>query len=243
MSALLNSAQLNLFFHAIEVGAVPVQKLRQLVRGRYLPPHNVANPEGGKAIFLVSENGNSHIILSESHLTLNVNFTPDWKRDSRLGEEYLIERIPLLFALLAACGVDDLIYAGAVTDTTTTTEADDNAIIRAIANYIQGRPLPNQSDMSIQTSEIIADTFYRNITVSNYRIHPAGVNPMPQLRQNYQAATERGVSVLVDYNSRHAYNANKGVTVDESLVQKMVKEAVSSSQTVANSMLSGLQGE
>ncbi len=222
-------AQVSIVYHNADVLAFDQNEMTDLVAGKYLPPVRFDGSEGNPIRVMVSENGNSQIFVTASSITLNVIFSPQWQRQLELGQQYVLERLPLLFGVVSSLRDSSLIYAGAVVDVQIVSDLNDPDIARAIEQTYGGRFGSNLTDLVVKASEVVDGIYYRNVTVQNFRdFVPAPPTP-PQIRLKNAAASRRGVGVSVDYNSRYGYNEGKNRPVTLEDVSAMIAAAYSAS--------------
>ncbi len=209
-------AQVSIFYHNADVLAFDQNEMADVVAGFYLPPVRFDGTGDGLVRVMVSENGNSQIIVSASSIALHVTFSPQWQKQSHLGHQYVKERVRLLFGIVASLPERSLIYAGAAVETEVVSsleDMDDWAIAKAIESIYGGRFGTNLSDLQVRASEVVDGDYYRNVTVQNFRKFVAGSQTPPQIRLKNSTASERGVAVAVDFNSRYGYNEGRNTAV------------------------------
>ncbi len=222
-------AHVSIFYHSTDVLAFDQNEMTDKVAGKYLPPVRLDGTEGNPIRAMVSENGNSQIIVTASSISLNVTFSPQWQQQPELGRAYVLERLPLLFGIVSGLRDSSLIYAGAVVDDQIVSDLTDPNIARVIEDIYGGRFGTDLTDLAVKASEVVGGIYYRNVTVQNFRdFVPAPPTP-PQIRLKNATASRRGVGVSVDYNSRYGYNegVNRAVTLDD--VSGMIAAAYSAS--------------
>lgn len=234
------SAQVSIFYHYVDIKSLDLDHITSVARGKYLPPVYMESPGSEALLVLVSENGNSQIIFTSSSVALNVAYSRQWQRDPEQGERYVAERLPLLLDLLARLDGQSIIYAGCSIGCQIPTERDDAAVTDAVGEFIGTVPEGDVTDLAIKYSETVDQSYYRNVTVNNFRTFVAGPQTPPQIRLKNSTASERGVEVSVEVNSRYAYNEGQSLSVTLPEVMKIVhaafSEASSISSTIAKEM-------
>lgn len=222
-------AQVSVFHHVVDVLAYDQTEMTDLVAGFYLPPVRFdGNPEDPVRV-MVSENGNSQIVVSSSSIALHATFSPQWQRQPHLGQQYVKERVPLLFGIVSGLPKRSLIYAGAAIETQVVSDLDDWTIAKVIEDIYGGSFGTNLTDLLVRTSEVVDDEYYRNVTVQNFRNFVAGPQTPPQIRLKNATASERGVTVSVDFNSRYGYNEGKNAPVTLEKMNDTIDAAYSAS--------------
>lgn len=235
-------AQASIFYHQLDVRSLDQHLIARAARGRYLPPVLMDNPGSESLLVLVSENGNSQIIFTPSSAALNVTYSRQWQRDPELGEKYVVERLPLLLGFLADLDDHPLIYAGCLVGSQIPTDQDDTAIIDALGRFYGNLPDDQLTDLAIRYSRIVDKSYYQSVTVNNFRTFVAGPQTPPQIRLKNSTASERGVEVSVEFNSRHAYNEGHNLSVTLSEVTKIVQEAFSGASSISSTIAKEMNG-
>jgi len=229
------STQVSIFHHNADVMALDQAKLAEVVQGRYLPPVKLDGPDG-PILVMMSENAHSQIAFTSSHVALNVQYSARWRSEPSQGRTYVLERVPLLFELIANSQPRTLIYAGSILDAQITTELPDGSILGAIREEFGGAYGDDLSDLGIRTSTIVNGIHYRNLTVRNFRQFEVGPQTPPQIRLKNADAALRGVEVLVDYNSRYGYNEGQTVPVTPDSVVHLVEAGFETAVSVSTAV-------
>jgi hypothetical protein len=177
-----------------------------------IPVPDGLDPEVPRVIF-GSQHGFSQIIVSQIALILNVAYSPDWQSDISKGRQYLKERVAILYALFEAMREDvgDAYFCGLTTRVRLQSSADDSATVGALISRItKNGDRDATHDINLRRTTVVADRFFSNTTIQNYRSWRGeqDVSQIPRLRRN--AATERGIEVVGDFNDRYAFNEQDG---------------------------------
>jgi hypothetical protein len=222
-------AQVSIFYHNADVHVFDQDQMTDVVLGKYLPPVLFDGPDGYPVRAMISEHGNSQIIVTSSSISLNASFSPRWQQQSELGRQYVGERVGLLFGIVSGLRATALIYAGTTVETRITSTLDDSDIARAIEDVYGGRFGDRLTDLAVKASEVVDGNYNRNVTVHNFRIFAAGPQAPPQIKLENATASERGVGVSVDYNSRYGYNEGRNAPVTPEDVSRIIDGAFSAS--------------
>lgn len=223
------ATQVSIFYHNTEIDSFDQGVMAEAVAGKYLPPVRLEGRDGYPLWVMVSENGNSQLLVTSSSIALHVTFSPQWQQKPKLGQEYVAERIPLLFAIISHLRHSSLIYAGSSLDVQITSDLGDLEIARAIEETYAGHFGNNLTDLFVRTSEVVDEDYYRNVTVQNFRTFVAGPQTPPQIRLKNDTASARGVAITVDFNSRYGYNEGRNTPVTLDSVAKAVESAYAAS--------------
>lgn len=177
-----------------------------------IPVPDEFDPEVPRVIF-ESQHGFSQIIVSQIAVTLNVTYSPDWQLDISKGRQYLLERVTILYALFEAMRDDRraAYFCGLTTRVRLQSSVDDAATVSALISQITKNGDGSATyDINLRRTTVVADRFFSNTAIQNYRSWQAepDVTQIPRLRRN--AATERGIEVIGDFNDRYAFNEQDG---------------------------------
>lgn len=194
-----------------------VNAMEDLLKGQFsghygqpqvIPIPDELDPEVPRVIF-GSQHGFSQIIASQMTLTLNVTYSPDWQVDINKGRQYLKERVAILYALFEVMRGERgyAYFCGLTTRFRLQSSTDDAATVEALISRILKNGDGNATyDINLKRTTVVADRFFSNMTIQNYRTWRVEQNlpQIPRLRRD--AASERGVEVIGDFNDRYAFN-------------------------------------
>ena len=177
-----------------------------------IPVPDELDPEVPRVIF-GSQHGFSQIIASQISLVLNVAYSPDWQVDISKGRQYLKERVAILYALFEAMRGEKgaAYFCGLTTRVRLQSSADDSATVGALISRITKNGEGNAThDINLRRTTVVADRFFSNTTIQNYRSWRTeqDVSQIPRLQRD--AATERGIEIMGDFNDRYAFNEQDG---------------------------------
>ncbi len=186
-----------------------------MLKGKYFQPQIVPipdefDPEVPRMIF-GSLHGFSQIIVTQVNFVLNVMHSPDWQEDISKGNEYLLERVSILFQLLEILENVKPSFCGLTTRVNMPTNAGDEAILHRLADvFLSPGEVQNYHDLEVKFTTIVQDKFFNNMTIQNYRLWTR-VGPqegIPRLARG--AAYEKGIQIIGDFNDRYAFNEFEG---------------------------------
>jgi hypothetical protein len=194
-----------------------VNVMDDLLRSRYaghfgqpqvIPVPDELDPEVPRVIF-GSQHGFSQIIVSQLSLTLNVAYSPDWQVDISKGRQYLKDRVAILYGLFDVMRGERLsaYFCGLTTRARLQSNADDAVTVGAlIKRVVQNGDGQTTHDISMRRTAVVADRFFSNTTIQNYRAWRAEQSALQIPRLRRQAAFERGIEFVGDFNDRFAFN-------------------------------------
>jgi hypothetical protein len=188
-----------------------------------IPVPDEIDPEVPRLIF-GSRHGFSQIVVSQIGLTLNVTYSPDWQVDVSKGQQYLMERAPVLFALLSI--LDDVkpFFSGLTTRVHLPTNADDRAILKHLQSLLSApAPTAYMHDTVVKVTTVLNDRFYSNMTVQNYRTWKIEKTTSGFQRLSKQRASERGIEITGDFNDRYAFNERADYFSSPNIVNEIIE--------------------
>jgi hypothetical protein len=176
-----------------------------------LPIPDDQNPEIPRIVF-TSKTGYSQIAISQVNIALIAQYSEDFQLEIAKGRKYLVERVPMLFQILAKLSIP-VSYCGFATVVNLRSDQGLTAITKHLAaQFLQGKSIgtDNIYDAQFKTTHVIDESFFSNMTVSTYQGWPEGTAPQHGVRISDENAVERGIQVVGDYNDRYAFNEKKG---------------------------------
>lgn len=202
-------------------------EFEDMLKGKYFQPQIVPvpdefDPEVPRMIF-GSLHGFSQIIVTQVNFVLNAIYSPDWQEDISKGNEYLLERVSILFQLLGLLKDVKPSFCGLTTRVNMPTNAGDEAILHQLSRiFLNPEEVQNYHDLEIKFATIVQDKFFNNMTIQNYRAWTR-VGPqegIPRLAR--EVADERGIQVIGDFNDRYAFNEIKGYVSSSNVAKEVI---------------------
>ncbi len=195
------------------------KQFNSLLRDVYFPAQliEVSNGQGGeKSLLFSSHHGHSQIAVSNASITLNAGYSFDWQTREGEIKRYLVERVGRVFDLVEAYGHDlQLLFCGSVVRAQMRSNLSDDQLSSQLRNiFLKRIPQDPTHDLVIRHTTIVDGLFFNNITVQNYRTWNTTAVPVSSIRLAREQAAERGVEIIVDFNSRYAYNEEKEFVVN-----------------------------
>lgn len=206
-----------------------------------IPVPDELDPEVPRVIF-GSQHGFSQIIVSQVALILNVAYSPDWQVDISKGRQYLKERVAILYALFEALRGEKgaAYFCGLTTRVRLQSSVDDAATVGALISRITNNGDGNAThDINLRRTTVVTDRFFSNTTIQNYRSWRAeqDVSQIPRLRRN--AATERGIEIVGDFNDRYAFNEQDGYVSTANVVNEVIDRGLDEIRNVIEQFQKG----
>ncbi|MGR9107610.1 MAG: hypothetical protein ACU843_11835 [Gammaproteobacteria bacterium] len=177
-----------------------------------IPVPDELDPEIPRVIF-GSQHGFSQIIVSQLALTLNVVYSPDWQVDISKGRQYLKGRVAILYALFAAMHPEQeaAYFCGLTTRVRLQSSTNDAATVGTlISRIIKNGDGDTTHDINLRRTFIVADRFFSNLTILNYRLWRTEQDSILIAKLRRDAAIERGIEIVGDFNDRYAFNERDG---------------------------------
>src|SRR4030042_249471 len=203
----------NIFFSRQPESRRTANDLEDKLKGLYFQPHIVPvpddlDPEVPRMLF-GSEHGFSQIIVSQVTLVLNVTYSPDWQIDISKGQQYLFERVPILFELLDILKGGKPYFCGLSTRVHLSTKAEDRKIIEHLEKFFLNNSMNTIYDLQLKIAYVLSQRFFSNITLQNYRSWKLEGARQGIIRLPQNEASDRGIEISGDFNDRYAFNENK----------------------------------
>lgn len=166
------------------------------------------------ALVFQSRHGHSHLIISQTSVSLNVVYSPDWQSRVDALRDYVVGRTELLLEVATIIAQDAPSFCGSVTRVHVPWKASDEELVAFVARmFAGGQPEEVYHDANVKLTSIVDDLFFSNVTIQNYRSWNLALPIASVFRLSRQRAAERGVEVIVDFNSRYAFNEDKAFKV------------------------------
>ncbi len=223
----------SIFFPRQEKIRRKVNDFEDVLIGRYSQPQVVPVPDdldpGVPRILFDSLHGYSQIVISQINMSLNVNYSQEWQDDISKGQEYLTERVPILFDLVGKLNAESKIhYCGIVTRARLISIEDDKKIIDHMSNIFQLRHNGVElHDLEIKRASTIEERFFSNTVVKNYRTwripEDSAFHPP---RMNDNQVIERGIEIIGDFNDRYKYNQDSRFFSDSLVANDIIRRGI-----------------
>lgn len=201
--------------------------LEDLLGNKYLQPHvlpvpDELDPEIPRLVF-GSKHGFSRIIVSQVSCKLAVVYSKDWQEEIEKPREYLLERVSLLFEILKVTKIDSAFFCGLNSQINISTDQNDDHILSHISSlYLKDYNPQNTHDLEIKSTAIIDDRFFSNITIKNFRKWTLAVSSNEVLGLSRDSATERGISIIGDFNDRYLFNEREKYHTNQETVSNII---------------------
>lgn len=161
-------------------------------------------------IVFTSKHAFSQILISQVNISLLVRYSPEWQTNIDLGRDYLLKRAAILFDLL------DLIktqcnYFGLTTQVNMPLAWDDEKILQHLSDVFLRENIDGKShhDFVLKLTKIIENKYFSNMTVQNFRNWNQDPNQSVPPKLASKSASERGITVVGDFNDRYVFNESK----------------------------------
>ena len=205
--------------------------LEELLKADYSEPQIIPvpdnfDPEVPRIIFS-SKHGFSHILISQVNIIMNVRYSSDYQIDASKGKQYLKERVPRLFQLLAKIDGMKPHFCGLSTRVDIPCNQTDAAVIKHLSSLLlKNGDTKNRHDVQVKFTDVVENKYFSNITIQNYRTWEIDQSAsLPALSSS--AVTERGVRLGGDFNDRRAYNEDSSYNPNVRDVPKIIEKAFS----------------
>lgn len=221
----------SVIFHEQRLLVARERQISKQLTPLYFPPHVAErigdDNEREPVLAFQSPHGHSQILVSSTLAMLNVRYSRDWQTNIEAGREYVVERAQLLFDVIRALTPDSPLYCGLVTRVRISANASDQEIAAFVARTYLNAYSPSEiHDAQIRVTNVIDDTFFSNLLIQNYRSWSIASPGMGPLRLSRNRASEHGIEIENDFNSRYAFNEDKEYHVTKDSVPVIVSKSV-----------------
>jgi hypothetical protein len=227
----IREVQISALIRQYDTNKVKQSALAELTRARFLPPLRAEDAQGGAPLILLpSDSGNGHLAISPDNVTLLLRFTGAVAREPERAKLRLKERVRFIFAVLEAMPeitADDILYAGSVVRAVLPCEKQTDSDLARMLSDLTGVKLPpDVEDVNIGYTEKLDDTKNSVVRIKSFKLFDSGILPINQMRMSADQAIERGFEILIDQNTRRAYNLEQDVPVTTDLLNLLLDESV-----------------
>lgn len=187
-----------------------------------IPVPDEMDPEVPRLMF-GSRHGFSQIAVPQIGLTLNATYSPDWQIEISKGRQYLLERVPILFALLGVLDDVEPCFSGLTSRVRLPANVDDDMILEHLHRYLS-EPISTAPihDVVVKVTTVHSDRFYSNMTIQNYRTWKVEeTTPSLQCLSRRQVS-ERGIEITGDFNDRYCFNEQADYVSSPTLVNEII---------------------
>lgn len=183
----------------------------------YLQPTVLPIPDEIDPIFprisINSKNGHSNINFSQIGVDFNVIYDDKYSFDYSLCEDYIKERMKLIQTYLNQSKIEQYYYVGIMCQVKFNYEGEFDEIHQIQDYYLKQFDVANLYDFNQKITLLEEDTYFHNITLSNYRDYTGDIinQDSPAILSFEKAKiSENGIVVTIDINNRYQYTS-KGI--------------------------------
>jgi hypothetical protein len=206
-------------------------QFEDLLSNGYSPPQIIPVPDdmdpGVPRLLFTSKHGFSQIVVSQISVSLNVPaYSPDWQTDVPRIKAYLMDRIPVLYSLLAEVEGKPY-YSGLDITVQLATEAEQGDVALRMAERMFRQAVDQGIyDFAAKVSSVVADQFFSNVTWQNYRKWPitesSSIMGGLPVRFPRSLVVERGVEIQCDFNDRYAFNEREAYHTSLDIAEDLI---------------------
>jgi hypothetical protein len=217
-------------------------KLKDLYsQPQILPIPDEFEPELPRIVF-GSTHGYSQIAISQVSAVLTVTYSEEWQLDAGLRRQYLKDRVPILFDLVALTGSARPFYKGLTTHVNIPSTSDDTAIVNHLARlFLQNPDASALYDIQLRLAEVRQNTHFSNALIQNYRTYEQLAASSDPQRYPKTKAVERGIRVIGDYNDRYAFNEQPKYRTSREKTGSLIDEALQDVATMVSKIEEAIQ--
>jgi hypothetical protein len=238
VSVEIKEVQISLVLRQFDTETIKPNQLSRVARARFLEPIRGDDTGGGPPVWMLpADSGNGHIIVAPDGITLLLRFLSPATGTAENAVKRILDRVPFIFDIHNSIPEDSrpaAIYAGAIVRAVIQKpDLTDHELADSLASEF-GLKLPDESeDVSIGYTETLGDRVNCVVQIQSYKRFNSGPVSPNQVRLPAESATERGIDIVVDYNTRRGYNLENDEPVTEELTSKLLNAAISKVESLA----------
>ena len=205
--------------------------LKSRLAGHYSQPQVIPipdelDPQVPRLIF-GSTHGYSQIVISQISISLNVRYSPDYQTDISKGQEYLRDRIPVLFEIIDFFKEIRPFFCGLTTrvDLYAPGAEDDKLIKHLINLFLKESEFDKLHDVELKVTRIIDDQYFSNMVIRNFREWRLIEPPQKIPRLSQKEAAIRGIRILGDFNDRYSFNEKQNYFSEPGVIENIIDKA------------------
>lgn len=226
-----SATDLNIFFDRSVNIRHKVFDFENALKDKYRIPPLMApigdevEPEIPRFIFN-SKLGHSQINVSQINCSLNVIYDGEFTKDYQKCEDYLSDRLKLIYPLIEKVTENRICYAGIVNKIQYLVDSkDEKDLLQIITKrFLCRADYDKMHDLNLRYAMNIDDIFYVNLTISNVRnytfLSPLVDKPFPLPDKK---ANSVGIQIILDINDRRAFNEKENYRTNFESINKLFK--------------------
>jgi hypothetical protein len=211
------------------------KEFNAVLRDFYFPGQLATNAgESGpdRGLVFNSHHGHSQIVITNSNIALNVGYSTDWQTKNTEIAAYIKERVGKIFDLIEGHGDDlQMLYSGSVVRA--------QMVLYLAQRYLRSSSSVHLHDVNFRVTEVVEGTYFENRTVQNYRALSTSAIPVIPIRIPRNQAAERGIEVLIDFNSRYAFNEDIPLATDRDSSTRLIELSLGRMASFTESLVRG----
>lgn len=241
MEISFREVQIVVYCRGLQPLEIDVPELSNAVKRGFLPGVRGTTDDGHPAVLLSADNATGHVVIGADAVMLLFRTPTAAVNDASKAREALDRRIGFLLKILETIQADP-IYAGAVVNAVIPTSLPTSTLVAAVSGMIGGDLAEGVTDLSVEYTKSVDSLHHKVVRIQNFKLYDS--TPVTyQIRLSPDAASERGIVVSVDYNSRYGYNEGGDPIVDRDELNVLVDGAFTEAQAQAARVVEKLQGE
>lgn len=186
-------------------------------------------------IIIKSLNEHSQLNISPIAATLQINYNDGFEKDWKKCEQYIQQKMKIVFSFLNILTNNEYEYIGVVTDVLLDEYMEDGAQILA-HNLLKNSDDSSIYDLNIRYTFVENDNVFVNIMLQNARLFKNGIDADVAGSLSIGNQVSESIGVVIDINDRYGYNTCNDYKTDSSKLDFIIAEMT----VVMNSKLKGL---
>lgn len=177
----------------------------------------------------------SQLNISPVAATLQINYDAGFERDWEKCEEYIKNKMDIIFAFLNQFTNNEYEYVGVVTENLMDEYKDNGAKILA-SNLLRENSVDEIYDLNVRYTFVEDDSIFINIMLQNARLFKDGTTAEVSGGLALENQVGESIGAVIDINDRYGFNSCN----DYKSNSEMLNTIISKMTVVINNRLKGL---
>ena len=186
-----------------------------------LPIPDDAPPEIPR-IIIKTLNEHSQLNISPVATTLSINYSDGFEKDWSKCEQYILQKMEVVFSLLNNLTENQYEYIGIVTEVLLDEYLEGAKVLAN--NLLKNKNDVSIYDLNIRYTFVEDDKVFVNIMLQNARIFKEGINPNVAGNLSIENQNAETIGAVIDINDRFGYNNYKDYKTDSTMLNGIVRK-------------------
>lgn len=186
-------------------------------------------------IIIKSSNEHSQLNISPIATTLQINYNSGFERDWKQCEQYIQQKMKIVFSFLNILTNNEYKYIGVITEVLIDEYLKDGAKVLA-QNLLKNSEESAIYDLNIRYTFVEDSNIFVNIMLQNARMFKDGTDVEMSGSLSEENQVSESIGAVIDINDRYGYNTCIDYKTDSSKLETIMSEMT----VVMESKLKGL---